>query len=56
MVSIRKKTDNKSHLGLGLYMARLIAEFHGGSMQAKNTQKGVSFTVSLPFNTAKASF
>jgi len=51
MVSIRKKSDKKSHLGLGLYVARRIAEFHGGAIQAKNREDGISgviFTVFLP--------
>jgi K+-sensing histidine kinase KdpD len=42
MVSIRKKSDKKSHLGLGLYVARQIAEFHGGSIQAKNREDGIN--------------
>ncbi len=52
MVSIRKKSNKKSHLGLGLYVARQIAEFHGGSIQAKNREDGISgvtVTVFLPF-------
>ena len=51
MVSIRKKSDKRSHLGLGLYVARRIAEFHGGGIEAKNRTdgiRGVVFTVFLP--------
>ena len=51
MVSIRKKSNKKSHLGLGLYVARQIAEFHGGSIMAKNREDGISgvaVTVVLP--------
>ncbi len=51
MVSIRKKSNKKSHLGLGLYVARQIAEFHGGSIMAKNREDGISgvtVTVALP--------
>jgi len=45
MVSIRKKSDKKSHLGLGLYVARQIVEFHGGSIQAKNREDGINGVV-----------
>ena len=47
MVSVRGG-DGKRHLGLGLYVARLIAEGHNGSISADNTGVGVTFTVSLP--------
>jgi two-component system sensor histidine kinase ChvG len=53
MVSIRKKSDKKSHLGLGLYVARQIAEFHGGSIRAENRvdeMSGVAFIVILPLS------
>lgn len=36
------------HLGLGLYVARLIAEFHGGSVAAENLPRGVRIAVMLP--------
>jgi signal transduction histidine kinase len=47
MVSMRPGEDNK-HLGLGLYVAKLIAEGHGGKIDAENTDDGVSFQVSFP--------
>lgn len=47
MVSVRQGGDNQ-HLGLGLYIAKLIAEGHGGSIDAVNTENGVSFVVTLP--------
>jgi two-component system sensor histidine kinase ChvG len=47
MVSMRPGEDNK-HLGLGLYVAKLIAEGHGGKIDAENTDGGVTFRVSLP--------
>ena len=50
MVSVRSGKDSK-HLGLGLYVARLIAEGHGGHIDADNVDGGVRFTVSLPRNT-----
>jgi signal transduction histidine kinase len=47
MVSVRPGEDNK-HLGLGLYVAKLIAEGHGGTIEADNVDGGVEFTVLLP--------
>lgn len=47
MVSVRSD-DSGKHLGLGLYIARLIAEGHGGSISARNTDDGVSFVIRLP--------
>jgi len=47
MVSVRRGETGK-HLGLGLYIARLIAEGHNGSIDAANTDDGVMFQVRLP--------
>lgn len=47
MVSVRRSGRTK-HLGLGLYVARLIAEGHRGSISAENDDDGVTFTVKLP--------
>ena len=47
MVSVRNKNSDR-HLGLGLYVAKLIAEGHGGSISADNIDCGVRFTVLLP--------
>lgn len=47
MVSVRRAGDDK-HLGLGLYIARLIAEGHNGEITAENTDNGVRFSVRLP--------
>ena len=47
MVSMRPSKDNK-HLGLGLYVAKLIAEGHGGRIEAENTDDGVRIFVSIP--------
>lgn len=47
MVSVREGDDDR-HLGLGLYIARLIAEGHGGQIRALNTASGVMFEASLP--------
>lgn len=52
MVSVRRGDGGKSgeHLGLGLYIARLIAQGHEGSIDAENTADGVSFTIRLPID------
>ena len=47
MVSVRSGDDGR-HLGLGLYVAKLIAEGHGGSIAATNIEGGARFVVSLP--------
>lgn len=54
MVSVRKNAHSGAHLGLGLYIARLIAEFHGGRISARNRtdETGVEFTVDLPLGNA----
>jgi signal transduction histidine kinase len=51
MVSVRpEQRDGEPHLGLGLYIVRLIAEAHGGSAVAENRSdgRGVVVTVTLP--------
>ena len=47
LVSVRAGGDDR-HLGLGLYVARLIAEGHNGRIDAENTASGVRFAVTLP--------
>jgi two-component system, OmpR family, sensor histidine kinase ChvG len=46
----RPGRDDRPHFGLGLYIVRLIAEFHGGSARAANREDGggVVFSVILP--------
>ena len=46
----RSGRDDKPHFGLGLYIVKLIAEFHGGSARAANREDGggAVFTVTLP--------
>jgi len=51
MVSVREdRAGSAPHLGLGLYVARLIAEFHGGAIEAVDTAErdGVIVRVNLP--------
>jgi two-component system, OmpR family, sensor histidine kinase ChvG len=51
MVSLRQTTDAKEpHLGLGLYMVRLIANYHGGQAKALDHPdgNGAMFSVWLP--------
>ena len=51
MVSVRDAgAAAEPHLGLGLYIARLIAQFHGGHVRAENRADlpGVVVTVTLP--------
>ena len=56
MVSLRdenQKAQNKQvvpHLGLGLYISRLICQFHQGNISAYNHQNpaGVTVHISLP--------
>ncbi len=50
MVSVRGG-ENTRHLGLGLYVAKLIAEGHGGHISADNVDGGVRFTVTVPRST-----
>jgi signal transduction histidine kinase len=53
MVSVREKKGPGTHLGLGLYVARKITEFHGGNIRAENRGdeiEGVAFTVTLPLS------
>lgn len=48
MVSVRdNRKRGEPHLGLGLYIARLIAEFHGGTIHARNSNGGVCFSIIL---------
>jgi dedicated sortase system histidine kinase len=50
MVSVGKTNAKQSRLGLGLYVVRLIAEYHDGQVRANNRSDatGAEFTVILP--------
>ena len=51
MVSVRKKGKaTEPHLGLGLYIARMVAEYHGGRIRAENLadKNGVCFKLIFP--------
>ncbi len=52
MISVGTKNAKQPHLGLGLFVVRLITEFHGGSVWADNRQdvEGVVVTVSVPLH------
>lgn len=50
LVSVREPDSHKGHLGLGLYVVALIAEFHHGTVDARDLpdRNGVVFTVAFP--------
>jgi two-component system, OmpR family, sensor histidine kinase ChvG len=47
LVSGRASAEGKPHLGLGLYVVRLIADFHGGSVRAENAADGSGVVITL---------
>jgi signal transduction histidine kinase len=50
LVSLREKRGAGPHLGLGLYIVRLVAVAHGGEVSARNLPAGVGveFQITLP--------
>ena len=50
LVSIREQRDGRPHLGLGLHIVALVADFHGGRCEADDlpTGDGVVFRVWFP--------
>jgi signal transduction histidine kinase len=53
LVSVREKRGPNPHLGLGLYIVRLVAVAHGGSVATQNLPQGqgVEFVMHLPAQT-----
>jgi two-component system, OmpR family, sensor histidine kinase ChvG len=50
MISARKvASGDNPHLGLGLYIVRLIAEFHGGRASARNWGDGGGVVIQIQF-------
>ena len=48
MVSVRATNpDNRLHFGMGLYVVRVIAEQHGGSVAASNLLSGTGVTIKV---------
>lgn len=52
LVSLGRKDAQKISLGMGLYVVKLIASFHGGDVIARNllSADGVIFSLSLPIH------
>lgn len=52
LVSLGRKDAQKTRLGMGLYVVKLIANFHGGDVIARNltSSEGVIFSFSLPIH------
>ena len=50
LVSLGRKDAQKTRLGMGLYIVKLIASFHGGDVVATNLtdSQGVIFSLTLP--------
>jgi two-component system sensor histidine kinase ChvG len=55
LVSLREKRGAGPHLGLGLYIVRLVAAAHGGSVSARNLPdgRGVELRMVLPGDTPR---
>jgi signal transduction histidine kinase len=50
MISVRdKNSQSEPHLGLGLYIVRLIAEFHGARATARNLDDGTGVEIRIDF-------
>jgi two-component system, OmpR family, sensor histidine kinase ChvG len=47
LVSVREGAGTGTHLGLGLYLVRLIARFHGGRAEALNLPGGAGVRIRL---------
>jgi signal transduction histidine kinase len=55
LVSIRERRDDRPHLGLGLHIVALVADFHGGRCEADDLADGggVVFRVWFPRREAR---
>jgi two-component system, OmpR family, sensor histidine kinase ChvG len=55
MVSIRKQKSETPHLGLGLYIVKLIMDAHKGTISARNLEdeSGVEFIMQFPVSNLK---
>lgn len=50
MVSVRKQNDGiQPHLGLGLYITKLIAQYHGGKVSIQNNESSTGVQVKITF-------
>lgn len=50
MISVRgSSADDSSHLGLGLFIANMIVEFHGGNLQIENLPDHTGVVVLMSF-------
>jgi len=56
LVSLGRKDAQKISLGMGLYVVKLIASFHGGDVIARNllSSDGVIFSLSLPIHNSQS--
>ena len=54
MISVRdNKAPDDPHLGLGLYIVRLIVEFHGAKASARNSTDGSGVEIEIDFPLAE---
>ena len=53
MVSVRDQASAQPHLGLGLYIVRLIAGFHGARASARNREDGSGVEIRIEFPLAR---
>lgn len=49
MVSERQVRDDQPHMGLGLYIVKLIADFHGATVRAQNLADGNTVRITTVF-------
>jgi two-component system, OmpR family, sensor histidine kinase ChvG len=54
MFSSRQHADGELHLGLGLYIVRMVAEAHGGRATVTEANGRVSFKIEMPRNAQQA--